>query len=39
VLAHAFAGVLRAMTIAGEDAPSADEIADALSRFVVRFIG
>lgn len=39
VLAHAFAGVLRAMTIAGEDAPSADEIADALSRLVVRFIG
>lgn len=37
VLAHAFAGVLRAMTSAA-DTPPKDEIADALARLVVSFL-
>lgn len=39
VLAHAFAGVLRAMINEGENAPPQDEIEQALARLVVSFLG
>lgn len=38
VLANAFAGVLRAMVMGGEEAPPQDEIERALSRLVVSFL-
>jgi AcrR family transcriptional regulator len=38
VLAHAFGGVLRAMTAEIDDAPSQEDIAQALTKLVVRFI-
>lgn len=39
VLAHAFVGVLRAMTREGAKAPPQKELADALTRLVTRFLG
>ena len=38
VLAHALAGVLRAMTREPQDAPGQEEVAEALSRLVVGFM-